>query len=223
MKEHPILFSAPMVRALLAGRKTQTRRVVKPQPWDVTEEAAWKLWHNEPTPIPCPYGQPGDRLWVRETWHTSAEQAGVKPSRLLSEWGGHGLPPICYHADSADNGCGSLALSGGWDQRGRPSIFMPRWASRLTLELTSVRVERVQAITEEDALQEGVDLAEWGDGYPDEDPREVGYPSAAASLAHANTTYSRAFSRLWDSINAARGYPWSADPWVWVVGFRRAS
>ena len=202
MKERPILFSSEMVRAIIDGRKTQTRRVVKPQP------AAG---------LPCPYGAPGDRLWVRETFASfRAEGQPVTPrdaryvvlrdgAQVYAD--GKTYPPLAAYA------------AGAFDAiKWRPSIHMPRWASRITLEVVSVRVERVQSITEEDARAEGVDWAAphpYGERWDDdrEDPREVGY-STGGSFARDN------FRRLWDSINGKRA-SWASNPWVWAVEFRR--
>ena len=130
MKERPILFSAPMVRAILDGRKTMTRRVVKTQSvkYDVINGVPC------PRPIPCPYGKPGDRLWVRETWAYRMDYSR-----------------IYYRADE-----NLASIVNRLNDRWVPSIFMPRAASRITLEITGVRVERLQNITEEDALSEGI-------------------------------------------------------------------
>lgn len=195
IKERPILFSGPMVRAILEGRKTQTRRVVVPtmttprvaplhmEPWIIdgeqeTDEHGLPCWAGYHPDYPgeakwfsCPYGQPGDRLWVRETWN----------KQMID-----GAERVAYRAD-IPNGHSFLY----W----HPSIHMPRWASRITLELTGVRVERVQDITSEDARAEGVDA-------PDVLPRSK-------------------FATLWDSINAKRGYGWETNCWVWVLEFKR--
>ena len=143
MKERPILFSGPMVRAILDGRKTMTRRIVKQQADNGgycqsldPDKGVW-LVHNGGS-IRCPYGQPGDRLWVRETW--SAWTGG------MTSCGEERAPQIEYKATSQSEG--------PW----RPSIFMPRWASRILLEITDVRVERLNDISEEDAIAEGFDL-----------------------------------------------------------------
>lgn len=222
MTERPILFSGPMVRAILDGQKTQTRRVVKLTGPDVIEErddgSPWPYcvtWAHGDDGSPwyaCPYGQPGDRLWVRETWglHGRGDYTwwcrdsikGRTADDLLCSY------ELAYAADATSE----------YDHW-RPSIHMPRWASRLTLEVTSVRVERLQEITEEDARAEGVDWSRpepYGERWDDddrEDPREVGYPPAGASFARDN------FRRLWSSINGPES--WEANPWVWVVGFRR--
>ena len=230
IKERPILFSGPMVRAILAGKKTMTRRVVNPQP--VFDGAFWTLhgagWSAGVDSVPCvqghslatrnPYGQVGDRLWVRESF--SAWFHG-------NDWYGH---PREYRKKHE---CSNLFYRATHnfpddDQKWVPSIFMPRWASRLALEITSVRIERLQEITEEDAIAEGFKSVE-------------------------------KFRKLWDSMNAKRGvcktckghgvvpawsgsvdggslardakdchecegretgFGWDANPWVWVVEFK---
>ena len=174
MKERPILFNGPMVRAILDGRKTQTRRVVKPQPETKPHNGVDDKWFSEYSDIKnlgflkhtCPFGQPGDRLWVREAF-TEYPQKG-----------------LLYKADGCNK---KLGVWWGW----RPSIHMPRRASRIKLEVTDVRVERLQNISEEDIYAEGID------------------------------TNSHDFMELWDSINAKRGHGWDANPFVWVVEFRR--
>ena len=192
MTERPILFSGPMVRALLAGTKTQTRRVVKPQPANGTTaylngvEREWdRYWpvstaRNDYTgdAVRCPYGQPGDTLWVRETFAEKLANTG----RPLG-W--------AYRADGerADYELGS----GRWV----PSIHMPRVACRLKLEVTGVRVERLKDISEDDARAEGTTIVEGGLS-----PQE-------------------AYMQLWDSINEDRdGCAWRDNPWVWVVEFK---
>lgn len=187
MKERPILFSAPMVRALLAGTKTQTRRVMGKRAARL--DPAWPFavgpTHEKLLAL-CPYGQTGDRLWVREAFiHEPADycwEASVSiPSRPASK---------VYRADHEGDSRGA-----GW----KPSIHMPRALSRITLEVTGVRVERLQSISESDAEAEGV--------LPM-------YPDDVRGASHA-----LAYSWLWDSINGAGS--WAANPWVWVVEFRR--
>jgi hypothetical protein len=200
MKERPILFSAPMVRALLDGRKTMTRRVVKPQPpfdcsyaingarthalcYQTSKTLKNAVW-VPPTPkstdhrLPCPYGQPGDRLWVRETF-------ALEPKSYAGD-------KVIYRADEKPT-------SGAW----KPSIFMPRWASRITLEITGVRVERLQDITTADIDAEGVDN---------------GHTNRMMGKRH-EAMQSMAWEALWKSINGAES--WQANPWVWVIEFRR--
>lgn len=185
MKERPILFKGPMVRALLAGTKTQTRRVVNPSPMMV-EDHRCAPWDGNPSALMlkltdagqrCPYGQPGDRLWVRETF--------ALPDRRANN-----LPPWAYAADYADR------PQHAW----KPSIHMPRAASRITLEITGIRVEQLQDISDDDLEQEG--LQEVIDAGIDHD----GFPRDA-------------YRALWDSINGAGS--WGANPWVWVVMFKR--
>jgi hypothetical protein len=211
-REKPILFSAPMVRAILEGRKTQTRRVIKPQPVALGASGNFGLaakFGGGRKPLRTPYGQPGDRLWVRETWAPVDQLA----DRVERE------DPVCvgYRADysaishESDNVHQLDVTHWNWEHssvRWRPSIFMPRWASRLTLEVTDVRVERLQDISEKDAKAEGIDTS-----IVDPSPRE---PINAKNYVWARD----AFRDLWDSINADRA-PWASNPWMWVVGFRR--
>ena len=199
MKERPILFSAEMVRAILAGNKTQTRRVIKPQPFrngfQATKKAVYDSRHPAFIKDRCPYGVPGDRLWVRETWlNAGVEIPGCKPDEI---W---------YREDEDE----AFAIScEPHDQRPkwRPSIFMPRWASRITLEVTGIRVERVQDIIEGDIRSEGVEC-------PEHDFHSGFCAGECSSLRGA-------FRTLWDSINKKRGYEWDVNPWCWVISFRK--
>lgn len=225
MKEHPILFSAPMVRAILDGRKTQTRRVVKPQPDEdglsqvkemVGNNGDW--FDTNDNRYVCKYGHPGDRLWVRETWSVNFYGGGSVDGGVHQHYGveykaDFGVKNI--HLDHYDENLGKLfdTQRGEW----RPSIFMPRWASRITLEVTGVRVERLQEITEEDARSEGVEEArkcethEFLNGVP---LKKIGNHRAEVS------GYGLSFMRLWDSINGKK-FPWESNPWVWVIGFKK--
>ena len=187
MSEKPILFNSEMVRAILDGRKTQTRRVVKPQPDFVTNyyepnkpRAAWVGGSSDPALVKCPYGQPGDALWVRETWACLGAEH-VKPSKIAPGYTVH------YKADGVEK---------TWNvEQWRASIHMPRWASRISLRVTGVQVERVQDISGADAVAEGVEQID--------------------SLTSARYR----FVQLWNSINAKRGHSWDSNPWVWVVEF----
>lgn len=226
MKERPILFSGPMVRALLAGTKTQTRRIVKPQPHpNHIISPAWGkspdgfpfgepgLWRENGPDYPdgpederrCPYGVIGDRLWVKETWNTPPGHYELASPRELRVG-----TPIRYASDGEVRGdsdrfvdtAGCIAFG-----RARPSIFMPRWASRITLELVDVRVERLHAITPDDVLAEGL-----------VDPKvEV----ILGSRVHDPGALLAAFKALWVSINGEAS--WHANPFVWVLSFRRVT
>lgn len=203
MKEHPILFSAPMVNAILDGRKTMTRRIIKARRGEsigvyssATEcEVIRCDLDGEPIdadPLVCPCGAPGDRLWVRETFAIT--------HRVDSTPGGQPYDPhVRYFA--TDNG--EPPLGPQFEKfRWRPSIHMPRKLSRIALEVTSVRAERLQDITQESALSEGVESA------------------CIEDLKQCHVTPVMAFRKLWDSINESKA-PWSSNPWVWVVGFKR--
>ena len=219
MKEKPILFSGPMVRAILDGRKTQTRRVVKPQPVfcrkigeDDSVTAGWKIdseWLINIGPEGlverfCPY-PPGTVLWVRETFVRVECLGGVKTDDVvyranLVDRRGHVWPSIAEDPDGVK-----------WT----PSIFMPRWASRLRLLVTAVRVERLQDITEEDAEAEGVN-------HIDDDLKQDAARSALA-CGSVRCTARDYFRILWDSMNAKFGYGWDTNPWVWVYTFKVVS
>lgn len=189
----PILFSAPMVRALLDGSKTQTRRIVKPQPTHFNPVGVPRRAVPTGGPsdvIRCPYGQPGDRLWVREAYRTVAEADALPPRELTP------AHRIWYEADTPHQpGAGKL----------RPGMFMPRWASRITLEITGVRVERLQDISEIDALAEGVRR----------------YSMLEQIQAGQDRWARHAYRSLWEQINGPGS--WDANPFVWVVEFKRAT
>lgn len=226
VRERPILFSGEMVRALLSERspKTQTRRACKPvrgfdhmnnlkhgMPYAADPWAAW--WHGPDTDRvgclqDCPYGKPGDRLWVRESWQ-------------YYDWNGEGEPCIRYSADNAtawpEPGVdewadrlldiwAALSLPENYnidnrasDRTWRPSIHMPRWASRITLEITDVRVERLQAISEADAKAEGADAVIVG--------------------GIRGASYREGYAQLWESIYGPGS--WEANTYVWAISFNR--
>lgn len=224
MKERPILFSTPMVRAIFDGRKTQTRRVIKLGLPPDEYEMPTKCEFYNPTVVrrgeevagpevygvsdedhgwPCPYGAPTHQLWVRETWLPRAQGTMA-----------------LYRADMNDfDAAGISGLYGGW----KPSIFMPRWACRLILEIKNVRVERLHDISERDAKAEGIEKLHrpefndfWWKNYGptcriNNDPteRELHYFEPIGS-----------YRTLWDSINTKRGYAWATNPWVWVIEFQ---
>ena len=222
--ERPIQFSAPMVWAILDGRKTMTRRVVKnPEhygcitgdcPHQHKDECAESLR------LSCPYGQTGDRLWVKEA-------LGCFDGEIPDSYEGR------YAAD------GKTAFHGWqWKRAYLPGMFMPRWASRITLEVTAVRVERLQEIGEEDAKAEGVELLFSASemklpGLIGKQQEVFGYKNylwhgqakgkIADEWGHQHSNYSTArdsFSSLWQSINGKK-YPWESNPWVWVIEFTK--
>ena len=197
MKESPILFSAPMVRAILDGTKTQTRRVVKIK---TPKSASFLDYSVDGVRVgPCPFGEPGDRLWVRETWAAPHSEDGRPPSAIQCD-------QLRIHY-LASEGRGGLV----W----RPSIHMPRWASRITLEITGVRVERLWEVSETDAVAEGVASITVSDGGAS---RWVNYSrpdSKGSAFGDARSSY----RSLWEEINGQGS--WDANPWVWVVEFKR--
>lgn len=205
----PILFSGPMVRALLAGTKTQTRRLVKGVPVFVlpfigrddvpTGEFGLCLTHDRVINkhVMCPYGAPGDLLVVRETFRLAAEFDDRKPTLARPN------SPAHYNADGrADEGWGKT----------RVSIHMPRWASRLTLEITEVRVERLQEISADDALSEGVREPSLGG------PLTVIDHGNLFKVERSDTNPLVLWQFLWRQING--DVSWDANPWVWAVSFK---
>lgn len=180
--EKPIIFSTNMVRAILAGRKTQTRRAIKPQPASGIRKSVFVktgLEDGHGKEIKIPY-QPGDTLWVRETWRSTGVQ----------------IQPYAYFASDGDlilagEDGDILTLKYKW----KPSIHMPKSAARIWLEVTAVRVERVQDIAYEDCIREGM----WD------------YGTEVDTLA--------AFQGLWQTINAKRGFGWETNPFCWVISF----
>lgn len=210
-------MSGPMVRAVLDGRKMQTRRVMKPQPVRLTDvpgecESAW-TWNEKVETYEsgfrdllrahCPYGQPGDRLWVRETFIAATGVGGYAPGVDPDKTPLGPTINVIYRADDGPN----ERTAKGW----KPSIFMPRQLSRLTLEITGVRVERLSAISEDDAINEGCEPTSLPcvDGEGEWSSRRIG------ARVH--------YATLWDSLNAKRGFGWDVNPWVWVIVFRKVT
>jgi len=259
MKERPILFSAPMVRALLAGTKTQTRRVMSrqkrydftdytlfgqrghpddeaarrggwAQPWVAVEHAPdWP--DGKEDRCPCPYvSQRGDRLWVRETWRYCCSKLadGESPEEAT----------VQYKADDAQ---ATILLKGGertpqararregesrddyeefltrWWARSIPGIHMPRWANRILLEVTGVRVERLQDISEADAVAEGIRIS--SEARRSDTCYGIYEAQMPDGKTHFNDSAYDLYRQLWEQINGAGA--WGANPWVWVVEFRR--
>jgi len=228
MTERPILFSAPMVRALLAGTKTQTRRMVKPCK-DLSvgcELAACELAGevNAGDYSNAKY-RPGDRLWVRETCIAEELPDGLDGVRYLAD---EAFIPIQSTSEAADRWL-DLRFYGKRQSpvapvKTVPAIHMPRWASRITLEVTGVRVERLQDISEADALAEGISrLAppapphEWS-GLNRFTLNGMGSGFCAGSVSWNSPTAEALYLRLWEDINGPGS--WEANPWVWVVEFK---
>lgn len=214
MRERPILFQGAMVRALLAGTKTQTRRVCKAaELFDGTEyrdDDGWPLTYDEGTDSEIragtPYGHAGDRLWVREAWQTVATYDDLPPRELPQ------TAPVRYLADDGTRD-GIRARSWG---KTRPPMFMPRWMCRTELQLTEVRVQRLQDISEADAWAEGCTRGlpdEVGGFFPAEEPD----PSGIGARGWDNAV--DWYADLWESINGSGS--WEANPWVWAVSFTR--
>jgi hypothetical protein len=203
MTERPILFSAPMVLAINAGTKTVTRRLATPQP---TSDDIDNVGDNETVidmatgrHIRCPFGQAGDRLWVREAWRTVESLDELSPIQLLES------VPVRYEVDEAKRGKFREPVG-----RYRHARFMPRWASRTVLELVEdVRLERLHDIDESDAQREGIDISKPWPMLVNGERSEVHF-----------FQHHRAFVALWDSLNGERA-PWRSNPWVWRVEFKR--
>lgn len=225
IKERPILFSAPMVRAILEGRKTVTRRALNTHALkNIGFGVQLGECHELPSEGPphpnsigyyhdfCPYGQPGDRLWVRETW-MDLRGTGVEhrpdPDGPLQRYAYRVDSPLGSHADEARKDFGLK-----W----RPSIHIPRVASRVLLEITAVRVERLQDITEAQAMAEGIVGVAFrpDDGWPICTGYMVGPDDGKTGL---QTTAAKAFAGHWESV----GGDWNANPWVWVVEFKKVT
>jgi hypothetical protein len=193
MRSRPILFSAEMVKAILDGRKTQTRRIVK-----LTDSGRVKApgsslnWHlDDPNAtLACPYGQPGDQLWVKETWRTTHHYDNQSPRQLMAV-------PIRYECDGAEKD-----FIDWWDSdqpgKVRQSIYMRKWMSRISLEITGIRIQRLQKINEKDAWAEGV--------WPNPKPQ-----TPISGIIR--------FESLWCSIHGRQS--WDANPFVWAITFRR--
>lgn len=204
MAERPILFRGVMVRAILNGGKTQTRRIMKPEPakekeFLVANGVCFKSLRGSQRVSHTPYGRPGDTLWVREAWRVGKGYDDVAGSTFTS-------PAVWYEADSNGNAPNERA------GRYRHARFMPRWASRVILEISSVRVERLKDISPEDAVAEG--LVEVNKGY-----RLNGYGLPGWEQHECRFSPVDAYERLWNIING-RG-AWDKNPWVWVIEFKR--
>lgn len=231
LKERPILFSGEMVNAILAGRKTQTRRVLKYQPIDVLPMEAPNRWvtldtldPNHGKVVKCRYGIPGDHLWIREKWKIQSLMDGepmtfrYAADDAICEENSYAdcIQYESWYENIVEQSTNELVKLKWPDQDGdgiyrwdnsplkwRPSIHMPRWASRITLEIVDIRAERVQEISEADAEAEGIHLLGLPETERHNHPRK----------------HIVAFRAIWDSINAKKGFGWDTNPWVWVIEF----
>lgn len=241
MTERPILFSAPMVRAILDDRKTQTRRIVKPVPsfnggGACHDADALQQDYVEPYwvfPKICRYGQPSDTLWVRETWCQGADDGRQVPLRMATLYRADG-----EHVTLSDgDGFTQTNRDGSEKSPWRPSIHMPRWASRLTLEVKSVRVERLQDISEDDARAEGCEArpfpGPWWQGYRDLGDGQMFHQQAVGETPPdwmiepkkmpptpwLDRSARDDFRSIWMDLHGPGA--WEANPWVWVIAFER--
>lgn len=220
--EKPILFSGSMVRAILEGRKTQTRRVLLPQPGERTVKVEprrgtrhkliafiWRSGAVELTPYRWKYDV-GHRLWVRETW-LYADHCPPPDTYAPSD--------IHYRASATEADLEWLSEEGfKW----RPSIFMPRWASRITLEITGVKVERLQEISEEDAIAEGAGWLDFGlNNYSQRQPGWTFAQSGDIRPSDCFLSAKNAFANGWNKLNSKRGYSFESSPYVWAITFKR--
>jgi hypothetical protein len=220
-KERPILFSGPMVRAILAGEKTQTRRVVRPQPENNHCATHYEyggdfkprvifMGGGEREVVNCPYGQPGGRLWVRETCRFYFDGDDYQIQYRADDALGRFIPEPeegeaheqamrwIERAQWGECEPGGTEAVTAW----RPSIHVPRWASRITLEVTEVRVERLQEMDKRDEHGQSIGRDGWHEGFRCPNPMA-------------------AFIQGWDELNGKRGYSWESNPWVWVVEFTK--
>ncbi|HHL4120193.1 TPA: hypothetical protein ACQ7VI_000339 [Klebsiella pneumoniae] len=247
MKERGMIFNGEMVRAILDGRKTQTRRIMKPQPEPCPRGGHWwpsnvfkTMLHVEEemqngkggwgglVGDACPFGDVGDRIWVREAYRFPASLDDVSPTGVgeMAVATGYRKPwaPTFYEFTGT--------FSDGWKGfetppkvsdagKLRPSIHMPRWASRILLEITDVRVERLNAISPEDAESEGLERTNFT-GFGDE-PGLPSYPEPDVYFDPLKKQWKEyppeAFAGLWESIYGEGS--WQANPWVWVIEFKR--
>lgn len=230
MKERAIIFGADSVRAILDGRKTQTRRLVKPQ----KPEAAYidsvephEHYPGEWVPrkggecqisIECPYGVLGDQLWVRETWDFLPDGGPNEPNNaMIRYWAGGDMEHRSAPPDFNPMIYGH--------EKTRSPMFMPRWASRISLEITDIRVERLQDISEDDARAEGIEPNWIGplDKGPNGTGTEGWLGDSWRHYTNGEPAYSpiESYRSLWDSINGKK-HPWGSNPWVWCLTFRRA-
>lgn len=216
-KSRPIIFNAEMVRAILKGSKTQTRRILRPQP--VTPEAHVVVKKdklviyeragkqpglgdiNATLSFPLLYGQKGDFLWVRET--IRKRDVGLQGNLYGATYVADLTPVVGQGAQGSF--CGRAVCDWKWKRDTLSSIHTPRWASRITLKITEIRVEQIQQLSREDFLAEGIPQFTMARGILSDDPPDPRWK----------------FIELWDSINAKKGYGWESNPWVFIISFQK--
>lgn len=211
MREHPIIFSGTMMHAILVGKKTMTRRVIGLYTMEERDASAyrplegdWSFYSSTKPGIAtihrkCPYGRVGDRLWVRESFALLKVAPDIfdTPIKTITQTVEGGRVEIRYAATSRT------------EEKWRPSIHMPRWASRIILEITDIRVERLQEMSQADCAREGIG------GVSFDDVVKNGCPAQWGNIIK------KQFQEFWDSINAKRGFGWSVNPLVWVIEFKK--
>jgi hypothetical protein len=234
MKERGIILRAHEVLGVLAGRQSQLRRVVRHSDRRTLSFESGRVWSADIYGIReerCPYGSPGDRLWVRETWKWGEYRCDDEPQEDDHECDAHCAQKYVYYAATPRVGYRPVPdrariiylddsspltpfYEGGW----KPSIHMPRWASRLTLEMTSVRVEQLKDISEEDAKAEGAVFTAWGHVHTQKAGWHFG---DASSHEHCLGTARMAFANIWNHVYGVDA--WDRNEWVWAISFKRAS
>jgi hypothetical protein len=211
MKERPILFSTPMVRAILDGRKDLTRRIIR-FPEDFTCEAVYdnspfglkytsELGGGTVQRLACKYGEIGDRLWVKETFTKLVPEHFIDKHFVYKA-------DMCYSSERIRQNY----IEVGYPYKWKPSIFMPRLASRITLEITNIKVERLRDITEENAIREGIEIIHMAE------PSVPVYRNYLLKEKLGTTNPVKSFRTLWDKVNGADS--WNSEPWVWVIEFK---
>lgn len=223
-RERPVLFNGDMVKAILAGTKTQTRRPMKVQPADITGFGSneWSRFRNnmaerwqraEAFGQPCPFGEPGDRLWVRETWRPEERDSDMADGvRYQADDAFRVIENTREAADRWLDVHGGLGAKNIY--RWRPSIHMPRWASRLTLRVTGARLERLQSITPDDAVAEGIERVSHVGLM-----QAFGWKDYGGGAGYFDPV--KSFASLWDQVATDRELCWDRNPWVWRISFER--
>jgi len=237
VKERPIIFNTEMVKAILEGRKTQTRRIIKPQPinsllgYQIQDDPSFAVTIGPDHPsdgVSCPYGKPGDRLWVREVWKIVGWDCEILEMTIMFKDGKErGDVVLSEDGDRLESyyiQCSDQCIDAGLKTLEMPTIwrsprFMPRTASRINLAITDIRVERLQEIKEEEIYKEGIKIPVTKDKKP-LICLTGKYPTCNYFDQDKKNYAEAGFASLWDSINYKKGFGWEANPWVWVIEFK---